>query len=112
MLHEAIFMAASSFAGDGVDRPLFPLEGPDCYGLALAAFFVMIAAGGGIGGGGILVPTYIFVLGFEPKVAIPLSNATILGSSIANVVLNARKRHPKGKPHERKAREFICKHYK
>ena len=56
---------------------------------------LQIAAGGGIGGGGILVPTYIFVLGFEPKIAIPLSNATILGSSIANVVLNARKRHPK-----------------
>jgi len=54
----------------------------------------MVAAGGGIGGGGVLVPTYIFVLGFQPEIAIPLSNATILGASLANCILNVNKRHP------------------
>eukprot|EP00493_Phyllostaurus_siculus_P025158 UN25502 len=54
---------------------------------------IAVAAGGGIGGGGVLVPTYIFILGFEPKYAIPLSNCTILGSSISNLILNVNKRH-------------------
>ena len=55
---------------------------------------LMIAASGGVGGGGILVPLLIIVLGFHPKYAIPLSNFTILGSSITNMILNIPKRHP------------------
>jgi len=70
------------------------LDGRDWAGFSLAALLIMIAAGGGIGGGGVLVPTYIFVLGFSPKYAIPLSNCTILGSSISNLILNINKRHP------------------
>merc|ERR1712176_845530 len=54
----------------------------------------MIAAGGGIGGGGILVPIYILVMGFSPKHGIPLSNVTVFGGAIANMILNSRKRHP------------------
>ena len=54
----------------------------------------MIAAGGGIGGGGVLVPIYILVMGFSPKKAIPLSNITVFGGALANTVLNVRKRHP------------------
>jgi len=66
----------------------------DIMTFSIASLLIMIAAGGGIGGGGVLVPTYIFVLGFAPQYAIPLSNATILGSSIANLLFNVRKRHP------------------
>lgn len=66
----------------------------DLLTFSIASVLIMIAAGGGIGGGGVLVPTYIFVLGFAPQYAIPLSNATILGSSIANLFFNAGKRHP------------------
>jgi len=66
----------------------------DLMTFSIASLLIMIAAGGGIGGGGVLVPTYIFVLGFAPQYAIPLSNATILGSSIANILFNVRKRHP------------------
>jgi len=54
---------------------------------------LMIAAGGGIGGGGMLVPIYILVLGFTAKHAIPLSNVTVLGGACANTLLNAPKRH-------------------
>lgn len=75
-------------------KPLFPLSTADYYGFALAILGLMIAAGGGIGGGGILVPIYILVMGFSPKHAIPLSNITVLGGSLANTVLNVRKRHP------------------
>lgn len=49
---------------------------------------------GGIGGGGVLVPLYILVLGFDPKSAIALSNVTILGAAISNVTLAAMRRHP------------------
>jgi len=54
----------------------------------------MVAAGGGIGGGGVLVPLYILVMGFPPRNAIPLANVTIFGGSIANCILNLPKRHP------------------
>jgi hypothetical protein len=47
--------------------PLFPLSMADRLGFTLAIIGLMIAAGGGIGGGGILVPIYILVMGFSPK---------------------------------------------
>lgn len=55
---------------------------------------LIIAASGGIGGGGILVPLLILVFHFSPAKAIPLSNFTIFGGSITNVILNVQKRHP------------------
>eukprot|EP00533_Pseudo-nitzschia_delicatissima_P001096 CAMPEP_0116093764 /NCGR_PEP_ID=MMETSP0327-20121206/8771_1 /TAXON_ID=44447 /ORGANISM="Pseudo-nitzschia delicatissima, Strain B596" /LENGTH=519 /DNA_ID=CAMNT_0003585321 /DNA_START=13 /DNA_END=1575 /DNA_ORIENTATION=+ len=73
---------------------LFPLTTSDRIGFSLAICGLMIAAGGGIGGGGILVPIYILVMGFSPKHGIPLSNVTVFGGAIANMVVNTRKRHP------------------
>jgi len=64
------------------------------FGVILACIGLMLAAGGGIGGGGILVPIYIIVMGFSPKYAVPLSNITILGGAIANNAFNLFKRHP------------------
>ena len=58
---------------DEEHEPLFPLTTSDYLGFSLATVGLMIAAGGGIGGGGILVPIYILVFGFSPKHAIPLS---------------------------------------
>eukprot|EP00980_Cylindrotheca_fusiformis_P028846 scaffold22658_cov214-Cylindrotheca_fusiformis.AAC.2 len=75
-------------------KHLFPLSESDKIGFSCAILGLMVAAGGGIGGGGILVPIYILVMGFTPKHAIPLSNITVFGGAIANVVLNASKRHP------------------
>jgi len=74
--------------------PLYPLDSSDYWGFILATMGLMIAAGGGIGGGGILVPIYILVMGFSPKHAIPLSNITVFGGALANTILNTRKRHP------------------
>jgi len=87
-------LGVEAAAPDDAKRTLFPLTTMDYAGFGISAFLIMIAAGGGIGGGGVLVPTYIFILGFPPHFAIPLSNATILGSSLANCILNAKKRHP------------------
>lgn len=75
-------------------KPLHPINGWDIAGVSLACVGLMIAAAGGIGGGGILVPLYILVLQFHPKHAIPLSNITIFGGAITNTVLNMSKRHP------------------
>lgn len=74
--------------------PLFPLTSNDYTGFLCAICGLMVAAGGGIGGGGILVPIYILVMGFAPKNAIPLSNITVFGGAVANTWLNASKRHP------------------
>ena len=74
--------------------PLFPLRASDVIGFLCASLGLVLAAGGGIGGGGILVPVYILVLGFPSKLAIPLSNVTVLGGAVANTLHNARRRHP------------------
>merc|ERR1712166_1084102 len=54
-----------------------------------------IAAGGGIGGGGVMVPILILVMGFTIKAAIPLSSATILEGAIFHICRNLFRRHPK-----------------
>jgi hypothetical protein len=41
--------------------PLFPLSNSDKIGFALTIVGLMIAAGGGVGGGGIIVPIYVLV---------------------------------------------------
>jgi len=55
---------------------------------------IMFAAPVGIGGGGILVPMYMFLGGFSAHAAIPLSKATILGGALANNLMNMQRRHP------------------
>eukprot|EP00483_Globobulimina_turgida_P009107 UN09125 len=55
-------------------------------GLDSAAMFAiligaMIAAGGGLGGGGVFVPIYILILSYPPKFAVALSQATNTPSS-------------------------------
>eukprot|EP00522_Entomoneis_paludosa_P001993 CAMPEP_0172473606 /NCGR_PEP_ID=MMETSP1065-20121228/68941_1 /TAXON_ID=265537 /ORGANISM="Amphiprora paludosa, Strain CCMP125" /LENGTH=546 /DNA_ID=CAMNT_0013231781 /DNA_START=200 /DNA_END=1840 /DNA_ORIENTATION=+ len=73
---------------------LFPLIWTDYLGFTFAVAGLILAAGGGIGGGGILVPCYILLLEFPVKHAIPLASATVLGGAIANNILNWPKRHP------------------
>lgn len=75
-------------------KDLFPMDAADFWGTVLIGVGSMIAASGGIGGGGMLVPLLMLIFEFSPKYAIPLSNFTIVGSSITNIVLNLVKRHP------------------
>eukprot|EP00466_Bigelowiella_natans_P016887 jgi/Bigna1/80325/fgenesh1_pg.70_\ len=70
-----------------------PLASKETITVALAFLTVFIASGVGVGGGGILVPLYTLVLGVG-RAAVPLSNATIFGASIVNLVLYGRERHP------------------
>jgi hypothetical protein len=78
----------------GDHKDLFPLDTSDWWGTVLVTLGLLVAASGGIGGGGILVPLFILVFGFRPRYAIPLSNFSILGSSVTNMVMNLPKRHP------------------
>ena len=63
-------------------------------GFLVSVIGLILAAGGGIGGGGILMPIYILILEFPVKRAIPLVNVTVFGGAIANTILNVPKRHP------------------
>ena len=72
---------ASGTVGQDADdhKDLVPLEWTDVGGITLLGLVTLIAAGGGIGGGGVLVPILILVMNFSMKAAIPLSSVTILG---------------------------------
>ena len=62
-------------------------------GTSLLCFVVTcLAVAAGIGGGGLLVPLYAFVLGLGPKNAVPVSKATIFGVAIGNVFFTGRVR--------------------
>ena len=93
-MKEAADSMHRSLQAIGAHKDLFPLNSSDYIGTALVFFGLIIAASGGIGGGGILVPILILVFAFHPKHAIALSNFTILGSAITNTTLNFPKRHP------------------
>lgn len=75
-------------------KDLFPFNQSDIWGSIAVTLGLLVAASGGIGGGGILVPLFILIFGFGPKYAVALSNFCILGSSITNMILNIPKRHP------------------
>jgi uncharacterized membrane protein YfcA len=75
-------------------KHLLPLDEYDWAGFVSMGTFTAIAAGGGIGGGGVLVPLLILVMGFAIKSAIPLSNITVLGGAIFHILRNVWRRHP------------------
>ena len=78
-----------------VGRPkLIPLEPRHIFGFLLASMGVTLAAGGGIGGGGLVVPIYILVMGLSPSYAIPISSVTVFGGALGSILVNSRRRHP------------------
>eukprot|EP01065_Artemidia_motanka_P024407 TRINITY_DN2909_c0_g1_i1.p1 TRINITY_DN2909_c0_g1~~TRINITY_DN2909_c0_g1_i1.p1 ORF type:complete len:592 (+),score=114.07 TRINITY_DN2909_c0_g1_i1:267-1778(+) len=81
-------------------RDIWDLDSDLTNGLIAAAIGAFLISGlavlAGIGGGGMLVPLYINALGASPRLAVPISQATIFGSSLVNVSVNVRRKHPKG----------------
>mmetsp|Transcript_34812 Transcript_34812/g.39697 ORF Transcript_34812/g.39697 Transcript_34812/m.39697 type:complete len:551 (+) Transcript_34812:97-1749(+) len=77
---------------------LFPLETTDILGFSFASMGVLIAAGGGIGGGGIALPIYIIVVGLPPRDAIPVCSLTVFGGALATTLITGKKRHPLADP--------------
>ena len=59
--------------------PMFGLEYVGCLFVMLQIFYSNI---GGLGGGGILIPTCIIFFNFDTKNAIMMSNITILASAL------------------------------
>ncbi|RZC75503.1 hypothetical protein C5167_050988 [Papaver somniferum] len=49
---------------------------------------------GGVGGGGIFVPMFTLVVGFDAKSAAPISKCMIMGAAASTVYYNLKRRHP------------------
>ena len=63
--------------------------------LSILVFIIsIITTIGGVGGGGLLIPTYIFIGKFSLEEAIPLSVMTILGDTLVRIVNIYLKKHP------------------
>lgn len=96
----AILVWRSDAARDRAPQPyddhkaLLPLDAADWAGLLVALVGIFLAAGGGIGGGGILVPCFLLIMGFPPGASAALSNCTIFGGAVTNMVMNVGRRHP------------------
>eukprot|EP01084_Bolivina_argentea_P168979 292950_1 len=54
----------------------------------------MAATGGGLGGGGIFVPVYILILQLTTTGAAALSQATIFGGAVVNLIMNLQQNNP------------------
>jgi uncharacterized membrane protein YfcA len=66
----------------------------DVIATCLAFVGAMLAAGGGLGGGGLFVPIFVLIIGLDPKDAVPLSQAMIFGGSLVNLAIYLRETHP------------------
>ncbi|CAH0475846.1 unnamed protein product [Peronospora belbahrii] len=69
----------------------------DIYDALAIAFIILgltVSSAGGLGGGVIIVPSMVLIMGFDIKRATPISNMAILGGAVANAWYNMRKRHP------------------
>ncbi|OQS04047.1 hypothetical protein THRCLA_03676 [Thraustotheca clavata] len=78
-----------------IEKDLFaPFTWDDAFSTFMAFLAAALGAGCGVGGGGLLVPLYILVVGLGPKHAIPLSKATIFGAAVATFFVNYSKKHP------------------
>ncbi|KAG1710841.1 hypothetical protein DVH05_013565 [Phytophthora capsici] len=75
-------------------RSLSTFNTYDALGLVFISLGLAVSAAGGVGGGTILVPAMILIMGFDIKRATPVSNMAIVGGAIANAWFNIRKRHP------------------
>lgn len=62
--------------------------------LVLIAASCFLAAGGGLGGGALLVPIYLVVAKLEAHQAIGLSNFTICAGALASFFVNVCRQHP------------------
>jgi len=80
---------------EGPEQPhLFPLTEREIVGYFIASAALTLGASGGIGGGGIVVPVYLLVMGLAPKVAIPIGAVTVLGGTTSSTIVNWHRRHP------------------
>ncbi|KAG3109186.1 hypothetical protein PI125_g11160 [Phytophthora idaei] len=78
-----------------IEKNLFdPFTWKDVVATIIALVSTALGSGCGVGGGGLLVPMYIFFYGMSPKHAIPLSKATIFGNAVSAYFFNFNRKHP------------------
>merc|ERR1712013_352475 len=65
---------------------------PYILGFFLIVLISAVANAGGLGGGAVIVPVYMFCFNFVAPEAIPMSKATILAGAVVNVILIINKR--------------------
>ncbi|KAG7393888.1 hypothetical protein PHYPSEUDO_000065 [Phytophthora pseudosyringae] len=97
VLPTALATDTSSSSDDGDDDTVPSLSEMDVYDALAIAFMVLglaVSSAGGVGGGVIMVPAMVLIMGFDIKRATPISNVAILGGAVANAWFNMRKRHP------------------
>jgi hypothetical protein len=82
------------YIGDPKPPSLLPLQRRHVVGFMLASIGVVMGSAGGIGGGGLVIPVLIIIIGFAPRIAIPLGSVTVFGGSLAGLLLNLKRRHP------------------
>ena len=82
------------YIGDAVPPSLLPISQQNIIGFMLASLGATLGSLGGIGGGGLVVPCYVIVTRLNLKQAIPLGSVTVLGGSLAALILNLKRRHP------------------
>ena len=73
---------------------LLPMTDRETIGYVLIVMALTIGASGGIGGGGVVVPVYLLVMGLSPRIAIPIGSVTVLGGVLSSTMLNWTRRHP------------------
>ncbi|ETI52551.1 hypothetical protein F442_04279 [Phytophthora nicotianae P10297] len=89
--------SGGSGSGSDDDDGVPSLSEMDTYDALAIAFMVIglaVSSAGGVGGGVIMVPAMVLIMGFDIKRATPISNVAILGGAVANAWFNMRKRHP------------------
>lgn len=75
-------------------KPIFPLNSRDTLGFLCVLFTSTLASAAGIGGGSLLYPIYIVILGFNTHETIPLSKFTVFSSSLVTFFMSMNIKHP------------------
>ena len=90
-----LFLSLINYVSANEDRVIFDTHlDLDLISITLVFIISIITTIGGVGGGGLLIPTYMLVSGFTLEEAIPLSVATILGDTIVRICNLYNKKHP------------------
>lgn len=76
------------------DKDVEDMGVTDVLAILFMACGLAISSAGGIGGGSILMPALVLMVGFDMKRATPISTLAVAGGAIANALFNFRKRHP------------------
>ena len=75
-------------------KAFLPIEKRDIIGVCAVLLTSTLASAAGIGGGSLLYPIYIVILGFSTHETIPLSKLTVFASSFVTFFMTTNIKHP------------------